>query len=80
LWLKAYKLIKTSIFEGLMDSYASELQKIKISRKNKTPIDKQVSDVIGSYEAKLELLKDKLAILPERAESFENDKTRYMFL
>ena len=63
-----------------MDSYASELQKIKISRKNKTPIDKQVSDVIGSYEAKLELLKDKLAILPERAESFENDKTRYMFL
>lgn len=77
---KDSELIKTSIFEDLMDSYTSELQKIKISRKNKTPIDKQVSDVIDSYEAKLALLRDKLAILPERAESFENDKTRYMFL
>lgn len=77
---KDSELIKTSIFEGLMDSYASELQKIKISRKNKTPIDKQISDVVGGYKEKLALLRDKLAILPERAESFENDKARYMFL
>lgn len=77
---KDNELIKTSIFEGLMDSYTSELQKIKISRKNKTPIDKQVSDVIDDYEKKLALLRDKLVILPERAESFESDKTRYMFL
>lgn len=77
---KDNELIKTSIFEGLMDSYTSELQKIKISRKNKTPIDKQVSDVIDDYEKKLALLRDKLVILPERAESFESDKTRYMFM
>lgn len=77
---KDSELIKTSIFEGLMDSYSSELQRIKTSRKNKTPIDKQVLDAIEGYEVKLALLKDKLAILPQSADSFESDKAKYMFL
>lgn len=77
---KDNELIKTSIFEGLMDTYLEELQKIKVSRKNKTPIDKQVIDTIEGYEGKLTLLRDKLAILPQRAESFENDKSKYMLL
>jgi hypothetical protein len=77
---KDSELIKTSIFEELMNSYSSELNKIKISRKNKTPIDKQVTDTITDYQAQLTNLKDQLAILPQRAESFDNDKSKYMFL
>ena len=77
---KDEELIRTSIFEGLMNCYIDELKKIKVARKNKTPIDKQVIDAIQGYERDLSLLRDKLAILPKRSESVEDDKSKYMLL
>ncbi len=72
--------IKTSVFEELVNSFSDELVRVKKARKDKTPIDKQVDDTIQTYEKRLALLQDELSILPNRAESFDNDKEKYMFL
>ena len=73
-------IIKTSIFDDIINSFSSELKQIRDASKTKTPIDKQVNDEIKSLEKELFGLRDKKFITPEINKSFENDKSKYFFL
>ena len=73
-------IIKTSIFDEVINSFASELRQIKDISRAKTPIDKQVNDEIKSLESELIALRSQRAIRPETNKSFENDKSKYFFL
>ncbi len=73
-------IIKTSIFDDILNSFSSELKKIRDASRAKTPIDKQVNDEIKSLEKELLGLRDKKSITPEINKSFENDKSKYFFL
>ena len=77
---KDANIIKTSIFDDVLNSFSSELEKIKASHKTKTPIDKQIVDEIKSLENDLSLLKKQLAIHPNAYKSFDNDNKIYFFL
>jgi hypothetical protein len=74
------EIIKTSIFEVLMENYSSELEEIRISNKVKTPINKQISDEIEKLEIEIKTIKSQLSIQPEKIKNFENDKEKYIFL
>lgn len=74
------EIIKTSIFEVLMEAYSSELEEIRISNKVNTPINKQINDEIGKLEIELKTIKSQLSIQPEKIKNFENDKEKYIFL
>jgi len=73
-------IIKTSIFDDILNSFSSELKQIRDASRAKTPIDKQVNDEIKSLETELLGLRDKKSITPETNRSFENDKSKYFFL
>ena len=73
-------IIKTSIFDDVMNSFSSELKQIRDACKKKTPIDNQVNDEIKSLENDLAGLRSKLSIRPQVNRSFENDKSKYFFL
>lgn len=73
-------IIKTSIFDDVMNSFSSELKEIKTAHKTKTPIDKQIADEIKSLENDLSFLKKQLAIHPKVYKNFENDNKKYFFL
>ena len=73
-------IIKTSIFDDVMNSFSSELNEIKTAHKTKTPIDKQIADEIKSLENGLSFLKKQLAIHPKVYKNFENDNKKYFFL
>ena len=73
-------IIKTSIFDDVINLFSSELTKIRDSCKNKTPIDKQVNDEIKSLEIDLIKQRGKFAIFPKVSKSFDNDNSKYFFL
>ncbi|MGK0271794.1 MAG: hypothetical protein ACI88H_002460 [Cocleimonas sp.] len=73
-------IIKTSIFDEVMNSFASELKQIRDTSRAKTPIDKQVNDEVKTLEKELIDLKARKAIKPEVNKSFNNDKSKYFFL
>jgi hypothetical protein len=73
-------IIKTSIFDDVMNSFSSELKEIREACRAKTPIDKQVNDEIISLENDLVELRSKLSILPQANRSFDDDKSKYFFL
>jgi len=73
-------IIKTSIFDDVINSLSTELKQIRDVSKAKTPIDKQVNDEIKSLEKDLVGLRGQKSILPEVNRSFDNDKSKYFFL
>jgi hypothetical protein len=73
-------IIKTSIFDDVINSFSSELDKIKSACKAKTPIDNQVNDEIKLLEKKLKELRGELSIRPQTSRSFENTKSKFFFL
>ena len=77
---KDRELIKTSIFDDIISSFTLEIQKVRESYENKTPVDSQVSDAIKKLESELEELKERLSILPEINRSFEDNRSKYFFL
>lgn len=74
------KIIKTSIFDDLISALKEDHGVIKKAIAEKTPLDGNVSAVIKEYEDKLKLLQESLALLPEEAKVFENDKAKYIFI
>ncbi len=77
---KDSEIIKTSIFDDVINSFSSELEKIKKCNLLKTPIDRQVNDEIKSLEVELAALKEVISTRPKDLKSFENDKSKYFFL
>ncbi len=73
-------IIKTSIFDDIINSFHSDLKKIKSACKKKTPIDRQVNDEIKSLEDELTELRNIRAIRPQTNKSFESEKSKYFFL
>lgn len=75
-----HEIIKTSIFSQVIDSLENDFITIKEAIKTKTPIDTKVTDLIKSYEEKINTLEDELKEIPEEAKSFEDDRDKYIFL
>jgi hypothetical protein len=73
-------IIKTSIFDDVINLFDSELKQIKNACKVKTPIDKQVNDEIKLLEKELVNLREIKSTLPQVSKNFENDKSKYFFL
>ena len=73
-------ILKTSIFDDLINSFSSQLNQIRDACKTKTPIDKQVNDEIKLLENELARHRERRSIRPQVNKSFENDKSKYFFL
>ncbi len=70
-------IIKTSIFEELLNSFEESLKEIKEASKNKTPIDRDVDVELNQINAELESLK---AIYAPQIIKAEHPKEIYLFL
>ncbi|WP_417237489.1 DUF3732 domain-containing protein [Bizionia paragorgiae] len=77
---KDSEIIKTSIFDELVNSFTKDLDMIRKSYSTNTPIDKQVKDNLKDLETKLKTIKEKLDLLPKKNKSFQNEKEKYFFL
>lgn len=77
---KDSEILKTSIFEELLNSYTKDLKTIRKAYQTNTPIDRQVNDNVKDLEAELEIIKSKLDLLPKDNKSFESEKEKYFFL
>ncbi len=73
-------IIKTSIFDDVMNMFTLELNQIRDACKAKTPIDNQVNDEIKNLENDLVKLRSKLSIQPQIFRNFNNDKSKHFFL
>jgi hypothetical protein len=74
------EIIKTSIFDNVINAFHSELVKIKECNIQKTPIDRQVNDEIKALESKLVSLRESISTRPKDNKSFENENSKYFFL
>lgn len=74
------EIIKTSIFEQLIDSYSENLNSIRNACRKNTPIDRQINDSIKELKNELEVIKMKLDSYPNENKSFENEREKYFFL
>ncbi|MCP1996174.1 DUF3732 domain-containing protein [Flavobacterium sp. HSC-61S13] len=74
------EIIKTSIFEELVESYTKDLISIRKAYSSNTPIDIQVKDTIKGFENDLGIIKSKLDLLSTDNKSFENEREKYFFL
>ncbi|KVV14110.1 DUF3732 domain-containing protein [Flavobacterium sp. TAB 87] len=77
---KDSEIIKTSIFEQLVTAYTKDLNTIRKSYSNNTPIDRQVNDNVKDLEKEKEIIKSKLDLLPKENKSFESEREKYFFL
>lgn len=73
-------LVKTSIFNELLEYFSEELKRIKKSRRKNSPINNQVLDEINQLENEIVKLENRISILPRKTKEFENDRVKYIFL
>lgn len=73
-------LIKTSIFDEITSQLANQISVIKNERKNKTPLNIQVSDRLLELELELRTITEKLQQYPENTQDFATSRERYFFL
>jgi DNA repair exonuclease SbcCD ATPase subunit len=73
-------VIKSDSFKNIIAQLSTELNEIKIARKTKTPIDKQVIDEISQLTSQIKSLESQLESLPSENKNFDNDKQKYMFI
>lgn len=77
---KDSEVIKTSIYDELVNSYTKDLSKIRKLYSENTPIDRQVNDNIKDFENELEIIKTQLSQFPRENKSFQSEKEKYFFL
>lgn len=77
---KDSEIIKTSIFDELVNSFTKDLNVIRKSYSSNTPIDRQVKDNVKDLETKLNTIKGELDLFPKENKSFQNEKEKYFFL
>lgn len=73
-------VIKTSIFDDIINALKEDHLKIKRAIASKTPLDGNVSDIIKTLEDKLKELTEQRQLLPEEIKAFENDTAKYIFI
>ena len=79
-WQSKKEIVKTSIFELLIDSLEDDLLRIKQLNKNRTPIDGKTSDEIARCKVKIEKLEDEARKIPREAKSFKDERDKLLFL
>ena len=76
----SHALVKTSIYDDIVNALENDFLNIKEAVQSKTPIDAKISDLTSELEASVADLKIKLEMLGERPKSFTNDREKYFFL
>jgi hypothetical protein len=74
------ELIKTSIYYELVSKLKEDYMGIKKSIADKTPLDRNISDLIKDYEKKLKNLQNQRDTLPKDIKTFESNKNKYIFI
>ncbi|MGC1495443.1 MAG: DUF3732 domain-containing protein [Sulfitobacter sp.] len=74
------ELVRTSIFEDLMEALESDQRTIKREIANKTPLDSNVSELIKDLVRDKNDLKAELEGLPRDIKTFEDEKKKFIFL
>jgi energy-coupling factor transporter ATP-binding protein EcfA2 len=77
---KKDELIKTSIYEELIEALESDLKSLKKDVTKRAPIDINISDLICEHERKLLEVTEKINALPQDVSTFNNDKEKYFFM
>jgi hypothetical protein len=73
-------VIRTSVFDEIIDNLSDGLQKIKRDTLKKTPLDSNISDIIKGLEARRKELQGELEALPTGLDDFESSKDKFIFL
>jgi hypothetical protein len=79
-WRNKDEIVKTSIFDTLIESLEGDLQRIKQINKNRTPIDGKTSDEIAECRRLIDKLTEEEKCLPKQAKSFGDDRDKFIFL
>lgn len=77
---KQAEIIKTSIYEEVVEALNNDFKVLKQDIKSKTPIDTNVLDLIHEQEKQLIAVRKKLAAIPQKVSGFQSDKEKYLFL
>lgn len=79
-WRNKSEIVKTSIFDTLIESLENDLQTIKETNRNRTPIDGKTSDEIAECRRLIDTLTQEEKSLPKQAKSFGDDRDKFIFL
>jgi len=74
------ELVKTSIYNKIFTALETDFKNIKEAVKTKTPISRDIEDLVKSYKERIVLLEEQLAEIPEEIKSFDNDIDKYIFI
>ncbi|MBY3517075.1 DUF3732 domain-containing protein [Rhizobium laguerreae] len=72
--------VRTSVFEEIVKNLSDGLSQIKKATAKMTPLDGNVAELVKSLEADRQKLQGELEALPSEADSFENNKEKYIFV
>lgn len=79
--LKRYQdVVRTSVFEEIIENLSDGLKKIKAATSKKTPLDSNVSELIKDLESRREGLQKQIEAMPSEMDEFESYKDRYIFI
>lgn len=74
------QLLKTSIFDDIMQEFTSQITQIKIGIKGRTPIDNQINGEIKKIKQDIDQLSKKLETTPQKIRQFSVEKDIAFFL
>lgn len=74
------EMIKTSIFDELVTSLSKDLHEIKLATAAKTPIDRQVNDLVTEYKKRIIELDAALEAVPLDIKTFDVERRKSAFL
>lgn len=77
---KMASVVQTSFFDEILTSLEFDLSNIKQDLKKRIPISTNINDLINEYQAKELALQTELSSLPVKAETFANDREKYLYL
>ncbi|MDD6485580.1 MAG: DUF3732 domain-containing protein [Spirochaetales bacterium] len=77
---KDNELVKTSIYEDILQAYKDQISEIKKITSDKSPINNQIRSVQIDLEGKKKEIESLLSNLPEEDNSFNSDKEKIYFL
>lgn len=73
-------LVRTSIFNELLNSLRDDQNEIKKTIAKHTPLDSNISDIIKDLDREKRRIDSDLSNLPTTAKSLETDRDKYFFL
>lgn len=77
---KDNELVKTSVYEDILEAYKEQLFEIKRITSDKSPITNQIRSVQIELEQKLKEIEDSISILPDENKTFGSVKEKVYFL